>query len=122
MNEKRTLVENEVPKHKKKSKKKGQPRADHRHEYKTVLLLNEYENRYFPGQKSLLKSPTSVCVICGRVGDIDMSQYDLVEVPDLPYRVSKRVIRDEDKLEKWYVDDYFDKFAKKMEEQENEEK
>lgn len=27
----------DIPKHKKKSKKKGQPRADHKHEYKTVL-------------------------------------------------------------------------------------
>lgn len=117
MNEKRALVENEVPKHKKKSKKKGQPRADHRHEYKTVLLLNEYENKYFPDQKNLRKRPTSVCVICGRVGDIDMSQYDLVEVPDdLPHKVYQRVIRDEESLEKWYVDGYFDKFAKKMEE------
>lgn len=121
MNEKRIPLENEAPKHKKKSKKKGQPRADHRHEYKTVLLLNEYEHKYFPGQKSLIKRPTSVCTICGRVGDIDMSQYDLVEVPNLPYIVHQRVIRDEEYLEKWYVDDYFDKFAKKMEEQENEE-
>ena len=58
-----------------------------------------------------------MCTICGRVGDVDMDQYDRVEVQDdLPYKTYRREIRDEDKLEKWYVDDYFDKFAKKMEE------
>jgi hypothetical protein len=117
MNEKRIPLENEVPKHKKKSKKKGLPRADHKHEYKTVLLLNEYEHKYFPGQSSLIKRPSKVCTICGRVGDVDMDQYDRVEVQDdLPYKTYKREIRDEDKLEKWYVDDYFDKFAKRVEE------
>lgn len=68
-------------------------------------------------KKTLIKRPMKVCMICGRVADIDMSRYDLVEVnDDLPYRVHERVIRDEESLEKWYVDDYFDKFAKKMEE------
>jgi hypothetical protein len=34
----------------------------------------------------------------------------------MPYRIHERKIRDEESLEKWYVDDYFDKFAKKTEE------
>lgn len=117
MDEKRKLLETETPKHKKKSKRKGQPRADHKHKYKTVLLLREYMSKYFSDQATIHKHPTKVCVICGRVGYVDMSQYDLVEIPDdLPHRVYQRVIRDEESLEKWYVDDYFDKFAKKLEE------
>ena len=115
MNEKRTPIENDEPRHKKKSKKKGLPRADHKHEYKTVLLVNECVNRYFP-DKTIYKRPTKVCMVCGRVGEVDFSQYDLREIPNMPYIIRERVIRDEDSLEKWYVDDYFDKFAKKMEE------
>lgn len=116
MNEKKHAFEDTELRHRKKSAKRGRPRADHKHEYKTVLLLNEYENRYFPGKPTLYKRPTKVCVICGRVGDTDMSRYDHEEIPDMPYEIKKRVIRDEESLEKWYVDDYFDKFAKKMEE------
>lgn len=117
MDAKRQPIENDEPRHKKKSKKKGQPRSDHKHKYKTVLLLNEYENRCFPGKTTLYERPTKVCTICGRVGYTDMSFTDLVEVQDsLPVKVYERVIRDKKSLEKWYVDDYLDKFAKKMEE------
>ena len=117
MIERRVPLEAEEPRHRKKSKKRGQPRADHKHEYKTVLLLNEYENRYFPDKTTLYERPTKVCTICGRVGDTDMSFYDRIEVQDfLPVKVYERVIRDKESLEKWYVDDYFDKFAKKVEE------
>lgn len=114
MYEKKEPLENDIPKHRKKSKKKGQPRADHKHEYKTVLLLNEYEHAYFPGEKTLIKRPTKVCMICGRVGETDMSMYDHEEIPDMPYRVYQRIIRNEDSLEKWYVEDYFDKTAKRV--------
>lgn len=114
MNERRTPLEMEEPKHKKRSKRRGQPRADHKHEYKTVLLLNEYISNHFPGKATLIKRPCKVCVICGRVGHVDMSQYDHVEVQGLPYRIHERQIRDEDELEKWYVVDYFDKFARKV--------
>ena len=117
MSEKRMPFENDEPRYKKKSKKKGQPRADHKHEYKTVLLLNEFAHSRFPENTVLTKRPTKICMICGRVGEVDFSQYDLREIQDMPYLMRERVIRDEDKLEKWYVDDYFDKFAKKMEEQ-----
>lgn len=113
MNEKRIPVETDKPKHRKKSKKKGQPRADHKHEYKTVLLHRYFDNPFKTEEKNECKFPVKVCMICGRVGDVDMSQYELVEIPDMPYRMHKREIRDEESLEKWYVDDYFDKFAHK---------
>lgn len=116
MDAKRRPIENDEPRHRKKSKKKGRPRADHKHEYKTVLLLNEYVLNHFPDKPVLTKRPMKVCMICGRVGDIDYDQYDLVEMHGMPYRIYEREIRNEESLEKWYVDDYFDKFAKKMEE------
>ena len=116
MNEKREPFENEVPKHKKKSKKKGQPRADHKHEYKTVLLIREWENPYKPGEKHEVKHPTKVCTICGRVGDVDLSMYEKVEIPNMPFRLCEKNIKNETCLERWHVDSYFDKFAKKVEE------
>lgn len=114
MNDRRMPLEKEEPKYRKKSKKKGQPRADHKHEYKTVLLLNEYEHPWFPGEKRLLELPKKVCMICGRIGDTDFDYFDHVEMHGMPYRVSERVIRDKESLEKWYVDDLFDKFAKRV--------
>lgn len=111
MNKKITPIENDEQRHKKKSKKKGQPRADHKHEYKTVLLHSYFDNPFRPGEKFEEKRPVKVCMICGRVGYTDMSWYDRVEVPDMPYRVYERVIKDENELEKWYVNDHFDKFA-----------
>ena len=116
MNEKRIPFSDDEPKHKKKSKKRGQPRADHKHEYKTVLLLNEYVNQYFPDKPTMIKRPMKICVVCGRVGEVDFDQYDIVESSNSRYLMHERKIRDEDALEKWYVNDYFDKFAKKMEE------
>ena len=113
MNDKRMPFEVEVPKHKKKSKKKGRPRADHKHQYKTVLLINEYENPYRRGEVSIIKRPTKVCTICGRVGETDMSRYEYIESENTPYRIHERAITDEESLEKLYVDDYFDKFAYK---------
>ena len=114
MNGSRNHFENEEPKYTKKSKKKGRPRADHKHEYKPVLLLNEYVSQYFPNEPMLTKRPMKVCMICGRVGKMDMKQYDLAELQRVPFLLHQRVIKDEDKLEKWCVDDYFDKFAKKI--------
>lgn len=111
MDAKRIPLEKEEPKHRKKSNKKGQPRADHKHEYKTVLLHSYFDNPFKPGERNESKHPTKVCMICGRVGNTDLSRYDLEEIPDMPYRIHRRVIKDEELLEKWYVDDHFGKFA-----------
>lgn len=113
MNEKRIPFENDVPKHKKKSKKRGQPRADHKHEYKTVLLHSYFDSVYNPGEKIESKRPTKVCMICGRVGDVDFTRFTYEEIPNMPYRIDRRVIRNEESLEKWYLNDFFDKFAHK---------
>ena len=106
-----THIETEELKHKKKSKKKGQPRADHKHEYKTVLLYRYFDNPFKTVEKKEVKHPTKVCSICGRIGETDMSRYEYVEVQNMPYRTYERAIIDDELLEKWYADDYFDKFA-----------
>ena len=49
MDEKRKPFENEIPKHKKKSKKKGQPRADHKHEYKEVVVHSWWDDPFKQG-------------------------------------------------------------------------
>lgn len=118
MNDRRIPLEKEEARHRKKSKKKGQPRADHKHEYKTVLLSRYYDSALKPGVKYEDKQPVKVCIICGRIGDVDRGQYEIKNLPDIRYRIHEYAIRDEESLEKWYVDDYFDKFAKKMEDYE----
>lgn len=104
MNEKRFLIGNEIPPHKKKSKKKGQPRADHKHEYKKVVLHSWWDNPFKQGVRNERTEICKVCTICGRIGDyvtgwlqgIDPREYDVGS------------------MDHWYVDNYFDKFAKKM--------
>lgn len=107
-------IDDTVPKHKKKSKKGGTSRANHKHDYKTVLLTKYYE--YTPGKKSKSVSPAKVCSICGRVGEVDFFQYELVDKTDqtYPFAMKERRIRDPETLEKWHCD-FFDKFAKKTE-------
>ena len=103
MDEKRRPFENEVPKYKKKSKKKGQPRADHKHEHKEVVLHWWWDNPFKQGVKNEHTQICKVCAICGRVGEyvaeifyeIDPDKYDVT------------------KMEHWMVDDYFDKFVKR---------
>ena len=113
MNERRTPLEKEEPKHKKRSKKRGQPRADHKHEYKTVLLCRWSDHPFHQGERTAYKAPSKVCTICGRIGDIDMSQYEMVQLEcSSPYIIHQRVIKDEENLEKWDCD-FFDKFARK---------
>lgn len=113
MNEKRIPFENDAPKHRKKSKKKGQPRADHKHTYNTVLLHSYLDSPFKTGEKTEYKRPVKVCMICGRIGALDTSMYELVEVSGMPYQTYSKKIKDEETLEKWYVDDYFGKFAYK---------
>ena len=111
---KQYLLDDDIPKHRKKSRKKGLPRADHKHEYETVLLSKYYD--YGTGRRSESVSPTKVCRICGRVGDVDFKQYELVDIENqtYPFPMKERRIRNRESLEKWHCD-FFDKFAKKTE-------
>ena len=117
MNERRVPLTDEEPKHKKKSTAKGLPRSKHKHQYETVLLSHFY---YHPDihtgkEKTMeIRIPTKVCMICGRVEHTDRDPSYYIEIPSShPWlgsskKLSERALN----LPKWYVDDYFDKFAK----------
>jgi hypothetical protein len=102
MGEKRLPLENEVPKHKKKSKKKGQPRADHKHEYKAVVLHSWWDNPFKHGVINEHMEVCEVCTVCGRIGTYVTGRFFGLDNYDIAG------------MEHWMVDDYFDKFAKKM--------
>ena len=116
--------EDDVPAHRKKSKKKGQPRADHKHIYETVLLIRNYHFNDFKTGRPKIKqtsSPTKVCTVCGRIDDIDKNPKYYVNEPvhGLPFEVYKKELSEEAlALPKWMASDFFDKFAVKMEEEE----
>ena len=121
MNEKKIPLVNDIPKHKKKSSAKGQPRSKHKHCYDTVLLKVYYN---FPDVRTgkpritYTESPTKVCTICGRVDyiDRDPSFYKKTEVQDLPFRIMSTELSDKAlQLPKWCLENFRDKFAVKGE-------
>ena len=69
----------ETSKYKKRSRSTGLSRSKHKHEYKTVLLTNvwnqskphEQEQRVFS-----YESATKVCTICGMIGEVDLDFYE----------------------------------------------
>ena len=111
----------DVPKYKKKSSAKGQPRSKHKHCYETVLLKRYY---HFPDIKTgktrttYTETPTKVCPICGRVShsDRDPSFYKKTVTQEVPYRIMSTELSEKAlKLPKWYLEDFMDKFAKEGE-------
>lgn len=89
MNEKRTPLINEEPRHKKRSTAKGLPRSKHKHIYETVLLYRYYHHKSFKDGSDLVTercTPTKVCAICGRIDyvDTDPSYYSKKQ-SDLPW-------------------------------------
>lgn len=114
------FIDDEIPAHKKKSKKKGQPRADHKHAYETVLLTKYYHGTDFKTGKPHVSEqslPTKVCTVCGRIDDVDWdeSYYAKKEVPFIPFvAYSKELTEKALNLQKWHAD-FFDKFALKSE-------
>ena len=117
MNEKRIPLTNEEPKYKKKSDAKGLPRSKHKHQYETVLLSHFFHHSdVHTGKKKVseYRIPTKVCMICGRVEHIDKDpSYYVEKTCDYPLishtkELSEKALG----LPKWYVNDFFDKFAK----------
>lgn len=119
MNDKRIPLVDEEPKHKKKSTAKGQPRSKHKHIYETVLLTKHYHSQNFQTGKPKVHSeslPTKVCTICGRIGSVDWddSYYINKQTTGIPFIVySKELTEKALNLPKWYVEDFWDKFAVK---------
>lgn len=116
----------EKTKHKKKSQSKGQPRSKHKHEYETVLLTKYYHHNDFKTgapKTTKTETPTKVCTVCGRIDylDKDPKYYLRKPIMGLPIAGLKDELSEEAlKLPRWYCDDYFDKFAKKMEDKTDE--
>lgn len=112
------LINDEIPAYRKKSKRKGQPRADHKHAYETVLLITRYHINV--GRPSISEHilPTKVCAICGRIDcvDKDESLYEVHPDPDVKrWMVWRKDLSEKAlALPKWCAD-AFDKFATKME-------
>jgi hypothetical protein len=107
MDERRKPFETEVPKHKKKSKKKGQPRADHKHEYETVVLHSWWHNP-FKNEMNEHTEVCEICTICGRIGTYITGRFFQTE--ELEYDITN--------LNHWCINDYFkDKFAKPLTEE-----
>ena len=120
MNEKRIPLTDEEPKHKKKSTSKGLPRSKHKHQYETVLLSHFYHHTdIHTGKDKTVEAriPTKVCMICGRVSHTDKDQSYYIDTPCYYPWITHRSELSEKALNlpKWYVDDYFDKFAKEGE-------
>lgn len=110
MNERRLPLEKDVPKYKKKAHKKYLKRADHKHNYETVML---YYTCVIRGKQIEFSTPTSVCTVCGRIGyiDPDPSYYEEGENNKVNGKLSPKGMV----LPK-YTAEYFDKFAVKKEE------
>lgn len=121
MNEKRTPLLDEEPKYKKKSTAKGQPRSKHKHIYETVLLTKDYHTtNYKTGKPETTQTtlPTKVCIICGRIDEVDRDQslYIKKAVLGLPFIADEKVLSEKAlNLPKWYAKDFWDKFAIKIE-------
>lgn len=115
MNNKINFINDEIPAYKKKSKKKGLPRADHKHQYETVLL-NRVLNYSHLGVIHH-EYPTKVCMICGYIGDLDKNEiyYDIKRTSEGRFPLIEKTLSEKAlSLPKWHVDDW-GKFAIKME-------
>ena len=99
--------ESDVPKHKKKSKAKGQPRANHKHKYIEVALHTTWQGPYL--RKHTTVSKAKVCEICGRVKENDWFGVKLQREGLTVEELIKN-------YPSWYLNDLMDKFAYKKEE------
>lgn len=119
MNDKRIPLINEEAKHKKKSKKKGQPRADHKHIYEPVLLHHPWE-KHTTKEIIIIKTVNMVCQICGRVGECLTGNewYNTEDKLIGKFRFGTNKLNEKAlALPHWWVNDYFDKFAYRKEEE-----
>ena len=117
MNERRIPLDKEEPKHKKKSKAKGQARADHKHEYIVARVYTPWYNQ-FKDETVMLESVDKVCPICGRIENLkDRSlYYDKVLHIEGNYKRTEEVLNKKGKaLPKYYRHKCFDKTAYKGE-------
>lgn len=119
MNNKQYWPEEQETKHKKKAKSKGLPRADHKHMYETVLLTSRYHGTDFKTGKERISEvilPTKVCTICGRINHTDRDPKYYIRTPKAypAWAYVEELSEEAHKLPKWLAEDFWDKFAKKI--------
>lgn len=110
----------EVSKWKKKSKKRGLKRADHKHDYIHALVTTRY-HFYASGTISATYNectiPREVCATCSRIGkSLENAEY-WNRVPDSNCKFAYRAVLTEAALAlPKYTSTDFEKFAHKVEE------
>lgn len=114
------LTMDEVPKYRKKSKAKGQPRSKHKHVYETVLLTKTYHYADIKtGRPEVIQTqtPQKVCTICGRIDEVDYDESYYIRKPNpiFPFISEMELSEKALNLSKWSAD-FWDKFAVKQEE------
>ena len=120
MKEKTYFPEEHEVRHRKKSRAKGQPRADHKHLYETVLLTRKYRGTDFKTGRPKITTtqlPTRVCTICGRINntDHDAKYYVSSLIPNMPFETyESQLSQTALELPEWLAEDFWDKFAKKL--------
>lgn len=103
----------EVPKHKKKSKKRGLPRSKHKHENIMVCLEAIDKDACVMENGCLIRKPAierrvaRVCKICGRIDDV---YFGLFRQDFMPQGMSYEEYMNT--LPVWCSDRVFDKIAK----------
>lgn len=110
------MLENEVPKYRKKSKGTDKTKSNHKHVYETVLLQTRYTFNLGTTRTHIHEAPTRVCTICGRVDYVDNSPeyYINKQVPDMPFKVTQKVLSEKAlKLPRWVYDTH-DKVATRV--------
>ena len=125
MKDKLYFPESDETKYKKKSGNKGLPRSKHKHVYETVLLRSDYHHSDLKTGRPLVNTteyPTKVCTICGRVDSVDRSDKYYVKTPivGLPSNIYKNELSEEALKLPRYHNDFWDKFAVKEDENNNE--
>lgn len=98
----------DVPRHKKKSKRRGLPRAKHKHK-NTLVWLESYDKDYLVKQGdsnyirgSRVKHLAEVCIACGRINNVYfIPEFEGVKIP-----------KDDESLPVWECDTIWDKFAR----------
>lgn len=117
------MFEEDIPKYKKKSTAKGQPRSKHKHEYITVLLRIPFEHPDIKTGRMLTNysyGPTKVCSICGRIDEavLDPIYFNKEEHKGKLFNYfTKNLSGAALALPKYEVFDFMDKFAVPMEEE-----
>jgi hypothetical protein len=122
MHEKREPLIEEESKHRKKSSAKGRARSKHKHVYETVLLTIDHHCKdLHNGNPKVMQRtvPTKVCIICGRIDEVDRDPSLYLERPflDFPFKPYERVLSEKALgLPKWHAKDFWDAFAVKVDE------